>query len=192
MCGHPLEHRGRALLRLEPRRQDDQTLRGDGGVLRVGAGHTRVGDLVAHFHLGHARADGGHGAARLEPERQRQVELVEAAALVDVDVVEPRRVDLDDRFAWLGRGLGHVLVLERLGTAGSVDANGLHRGDLRERIRVALRIIAPAFRREPATATRTPGGTKVRRGVARRCCCSLTITPGELSGRSPGVLQSVS
>src|SRR5205823_2614039 len=104
-------------------------------------------------------------APRIRAIWQRRSPTPPAAALVDVDVVEPRRVDLDDGFARLGRGLGHVLVLERLGTAGSVDANGLHRDDLRERSRGAQRIIAPASRREPATATSTPGGTKVRRRV---------------------------
>ena len=52
--------------------------------------------------------------------------LVGAAALVGVDEVDAGRVDLDDGFRRLGGRLGQVFVLENLGTAELMDANGLH------------------------------------------------------------------
>src|SRR3989442_3906328 len=105
----------------EPRRRHRR-------VLRVRAGHARVGDLVAAFPLGDAGTHGRHGAARFEAERERHLELVEAAALIDVDEVHPGRVDLDDRLARFGLGLGGVLELHDVGTAGRVDSDRFHAG----------------------------------------------------------------
>ena len=132
MRGEPLQHGGAALLRAHAGRKRDQALRRHRGELGVGAGNARVGDLVPDPHLGHVRRDGRDGAAGLEAERQRERELVLAGALVDVDVVDPRRVDLDDRLAGLGRGLGNIFEAQDFGAAGRGDADRFHAGILRE------------------------------------------------------------
>ena len=154
MRGHPLEHRRRPLPGADARREDHQALRRNRGELRVGTRDAGVRDLVTHLHLGHVRPDGRHGTAGLEPERHRELGLVQTGAVIHVDVVEPGSVDPDDRFACLRLGLGHVLVLQHVGATGSVDTNRFHGVDLRERIRSAQRIIAPV-------RDRTRGGRSI-------------------------------
>src|SRR5206468_12108441 len=88
----------------------------------AGPGHPVAGpeilDLSAHGldRPGALLADGeGEGG-----------DLVEAGPVVDVDEVDPRRLDADDRLAGAGSRIGNLFIPEHLGAAGLVDANGFH------------------------------------------------------------------
>ena len=88
--------------------QLDEAVGGDQPLVGIGAEHTGIGDAVADLEFGHARADGLDRPGALHADDGREVrELVEPAAVIDVDVVEahgslaqphlsrPRLADLD-------------------------------------------------------------------------------------------------
>jgi len=64
--------------------------------------------------------------ARLAAQDDWHRHLVQAGPVIDVDEVDPRGLDADERLARPGRGVRNLLVAQRLVAAGRVDANGLH------------------------------------------------------------------
>ena len=52
--------------------------------------------------------------------------FVLAVAIVDVDVVDTRRRDLDEHLAGLRFGLGHLAEMQHVGTARAFDRYCLH------------------------------------------------------------------
>ena len=62
----------------------------------------------------------------LEPERKRELALVEPGALVDVDEVHPGRLEADEGLALAGLGRGQVVEPHGLRTAVLVDADRSH------------------------------------------------------------------
>src|SRR6185503_9278387 len=78
----------------------------------------------------------------LEPEAIGQRILVEAGALIDVDEVDPGRLDPDESLAVGGLGGGHLLELHGFGTAELVDADrahDVHPPQSRSEVRLACR-----------------------------------------------------
>ncbi len=86
-----------------------------------------VGDAVADRDLGDAVADGSDHACGLAAGGPgERVGRIGALAAGDVGVVDADGLDLDDGLAGSGRRLGGVLIVQDLGPAGLVDADGLH------------------------------------------------------------------
>ena len=125
--GHALQHGGCGGVVVHAIGDAYEEPRGDGVDLGVAAGVHGVGHAVADGHLGDALADGSHhpgGLAAWGP--GEGVGRVGALAAGDVGVVDADGLDLDEGLAGCGRRLGRVLVVEHLGPAGLVDADGLH------------------------------------------------------------------
>src|SRR5207244_5658474 len=76
--------------------------------------------------LGHVRSTRRHRSPRFHTEGERRRCLVLSATKVNVDVVEPGGVDLDDRLTRLRGGLRRVFVAPRFLTAGVMYAHGFH------------------------------------------------------------------
>src|SRR5262249_25382454 len=146
---------------------------GDRRDLGIGTGHARPRHPITDAHVGDTWTDGGHCSRTLEADGEGQRRLVRARAEVHVDVVDPARLQLDGGLAGAGRGRGNLLVLERLGAAGSVDANGLHGHVLlcvwRARCATAYRIDARS------TVNRATG--LLSRSFTTSVTCPLPSTP---------------
>ena len=95
----------------------------------VGAGGEDEGDAVANGDVGDFGANGRDNAGALEPERQRQIALIEAAAQLRVEQIDARGLDLDHNLARPGRRQRHVLEHHRFRTAASVHADRFHGRD---------------------------------------------------------------
>ncbi len=106
-----------------------EPVRRHGDFFRVAAEDAGPRHLVADLHAGHAGANCDDRACAFLPESTRERYLVEAAALIRVDEVEAGGLDLDDGFARLRDGIGHVFVLEHFRTADLMDANSFHGAD---------------------------------------------------------------
>ena len=107
-------------------RQHDQPVRSNERELRVGSGEVLRCDLVSDLHLGDTGADFHDSAPALGPGSERKRHLVEAGALVDLDEVQPSRMDLDQHFPRAGHRLSDLLVAQNLRPTSSVNADGLH------------------------------------------------------------------
>ena len=79
--------------------QLDQAVGGHHPLLGVAADGAGVGAAVADLEVGHAGADRHDLAGTLRARHERQRHLVEARALVDVDVVDADRVLLEPHLA---------------------------------------------------------------------------------------------
>ena len=95
-------------------------------MLGVAARRVRPGHPVADGHVGDAVADGEDAARAFETEHERQVDLVDAAAVVGVDVVDARRADLDDHFPGLGVRYGQVDGVQDIGATVLGDLDRAH------------------------------------------------------------------
>ena len=98
----------------------------DQRVLRVGATRIHRGDALANVNIAHVRPDGVHRPCRFATRREGQGQLVLALALVDLDEVDARRLDLDADLTrpWLGSW--DVFKLERVWSTGRADTNRPH------------------------------------------------------------------
>ncbi len=95
--------------------------------LRVAAGVHCVGHPVADGHLGYALADGGDHSGALAAGGPREgVGRIGALPAGDIGVVDADGLDLDQRVTRPWRRLRRVFVVQHLGPAGLVDADGLH------------------------------------------------------------------
>ena len=128
---HPLEHRRGGLLGADAVGEHDQPIGGDGRVFRVSAEHGGVRDAMPDLQPADPRTHRGHGATRFLAQNEGRRHPVLPAALVDVDEVDPGRVDLDERLSRGGRGLRHVQIFEGVWTAGRADLDGFHDDKLR-------------------------------------------------------------
>ena len=126
MRGHPLQHGGGGAFRLEPLRERHQARRRDGLMGSVGAHRSCPGDAIARFEVAHALAHRLHRARAFLPGDERQRHLVGAAALVDVDEIDPRRLHAHQDLARLGLRRGKVLKLHLFGAALRLYADRFH------------------------------------------------------------------
>src|SRR2546425_1254627 len=122
----PLKHHGGRLLAAHAVREHDDPVGGHDGVLRVRALHCSVGDAGPDLHVADPRPGRRYGPGCFLPQRERQRRLVQPGAMVKVDEVDPGSLDPDDHLPRAGRGLWHVLVAQRFGTARGVHADRLH------------------------------------------------------------------
>ncbi len=114
--GHPLEHHRGGLLGRDAVGNLHDARRRDVARFTVAADRlqrraARVDDAVAGLELGDAVADGFDDARRLAADAARQRDLVDAAAMVRVDVVEADRFVAHADLAGAGRREIHVLPL---------------------------------------------------------------------------------
>ena len=123
---HSLEHRGGAVAEGQPVGELHEAIGGADVHLGVGAQDPRVGHPIADLDVGDAGPHPGDGAGALETGSERQGGLGGAGAEIDVDVVEPGRLERDNRLPCARGGLRDILELHHLGPAGRVDANRLH------------------------------------------------------------------
>src|SRR6185436_5257856 len=149
--GHALQQdRGRSLV-VDAGGDGDRPPSRDDNLLRVpGAGHHRPGDVVTHLEPGHAVANGADHAGALRADDERGLEGVSAGAVVDVDVVDPRRGHVDAQLTRAGLGGGQVLDHQYLGAAGFLDEYRTH-----ERL---LLVTGQRRRREMALVARAAYG----------------------------------
>jgi hypothetical protein len=92
----------------------------------VASGREYESDALAHDDFGDIGADGFDNAGAFEPERERQVAFVEAAAQLRVEQIDASRLHGDEDLAGARSGQGHVLEHQSFGTAVSVDTDGFH------------------------------------------------------------------
>src|SRR3972149_4129841 len=97
------------------------------------------------LHLRPSGARLGDDAPAFHAERDGELGLVEAGAVVHIDVVEPRRFELHHRLAGRRLRIGNILQGEHLGPAESLDADRFHAASSccfpppgRERVRVRV------------------------------------------------------
>ena len=105
---HPLQHGRSGGREIDVIRQFDQNMSGYGGVFGVGAAAHRVGDTVAGFEAGHFGAHRFDNAGGLVAGGERQIGLVEAHAEVNVDEVDARGRDLNQRLFGSGNRHGDI------------------------------------------------------------------------------------
>ncbi len=84
--------------------------------------HDRVTDLE----VGHAVADLAHDTRGLVADDVRRRREHAALAMQEIPALDADRRDLDQQTAGPHLGIGHVLVLEDLGSTDLVEARGLH------------------------------------------------------------------
>ena len=120
--GHPLQHhRGRGLGG-DAVRHGNQARRRNQSLRRVRAHHARPGDALARADLGHARSDCLDRSRAFLTDGEGHLELVHAAALVDVDEVDADGLDAHQRLTCSGLRRGHLGQLENFRTALLLDA----------------------------------------------------------------------
>src|SRR5262245_61834831 len=99
----------------------------DERVLRVGATRIYRGGALANVNIGHIRPDGVYRPRRLAARCEGQGQLVLALALVDLDEVDARRLDLDAELTRPWFGSWEVFKLKRVWSTGRAHANRPHR-----------------------------------------------------------------
>src|SRR5262249_53406310 len=124
--GHPLEHGGGSLPGSDAVGQRDEPRGRRLGLLGVGPLHAGPGHAVAGRHLPHPVAHALHGPRPLLAGGEGGGDLVEAGPMVDVDEVDPRRLDPHDGLPRARGGIGDLFVAQHLGAAVLVDADGFH------------------------------------------------------------------
>jgi hypothetical protein len=82
--------------------------------------------VVTLLATGHAGTDRAHDPRALGAGDERGRERVGAYAVVDVDVVDPRRRNVDAQLTGTGFGSGQVLGHQHLGAAGFLDEYCTH------------------------------------------------------------------
>ena len=101
---HALQHHGGAGLVVDAVGQLDEPVGGHHPLLGVAAHGARIGAAVADLEVGHAGAHGHDLAGSLRAGHERRRHLVEARALIDVDVVDAHGMLLER--TWPGPGAG--------------------------------------------------------------------------------------
>ena len=124
--GQALEHHGRASFKRNCVRQLAHALRRHDAHFAVTARRLAgVGGAVARLQVRDAFADGFDDARRFHAKLQRHGHRVEAAALVNIDEVQPNGLVADADLAGAGFTHLHLHQLEFFGAAVLVDADGL-------------------------------------------------------------------
>ena len=126
MHRHSLQHHGGGVFCIKSLGNLNQTVGRYGGVLGVGALRAGIGHAVAYADVRHVRADGRDYTRAFLPVSEGQLGRIQTAAKVDVDEVDPRRVDLNDRLIRLRARLGNVHVLQDFGATMFEDTNSFH------------------------------------------------------------------
>jgi hypothetical protein len=96
-------------------------------IFRIGAERPGVRDPVAHGHLIDPGSRLHHDAGPLVPRGKGKGGAVESHPLIDIDEIDPDRLEPDERISLAGLRDGEVLHREALGFAVLVDADGFHR-----------------------------------------------------------------
>ena len=122
---HALQHHRRAGLVVDAVRQLDETVHRHQPLFRVAADRASVGATVADLELGHAGADRHHLAGTLVARNERHRHLVEARALIGIDVVDAHRMLLQPHLPRPRLADLHALPLHHLGAAVLMDADGV-------------------------------------------------------------------
>src|SRR3989304_9364702 len=171
-----------------------QPRRGDGGELGIGAQPPRIGHPVAHLHLAHVGAHLGDDAPALHAERDGELGLVEAGAVVHIDEVEPRRFELHHRLAGARLRIGNILQREHFRPAEGLDADRFPAasspcfplpGRERVRVRVPSGPVSGGnytWRTPPARMGGTPGSPA---RASRRSSSLLRRGPCRSTGSAP-------
>ena len=124
-----LENNGGRLLEADIGRQRHDALGRSQRVGSIGACGEDESHTVADREVGDIRAEGLHEAGALESNRQRQVALIEAAAQLRVEEIDPGGLDLDQHLARPRRGQRQFLERHRFGATAGVNADRLHGRD---------------------------------------------------------------
>jgi hypothetical protein len=124
--GHALEHGSGGLLEGDGFGNLDEAVGGSYGQLRVGSGDGAPGDAVASFDGGDLIADGDDGSGGLLTGDEGQFGGVAAFTEVDVDEVDARGLETDERFSGTWGWGGKIAEGKDFGTAGGQNLNGLH------------------------------------------------------------------
>src|SRR5580692_2043655 len=95
---HPLQHRRRRVPLSHPSRNLHQPVRRHCRILRIASHDRRVSHRIAHRKLMHVGAHRQHHSRRFLPQHQRQRSLISSLAVVDINKVDARRLDLHHHF----------------------------------------------------------------------------------------------
>ena len=92
MSRHTLEHDPGSYFSVDVVGQGNKTIGGHGGRFGISADSAGITDSVTHCHVRHPVSHGGHRAGALYTRRTRQVDGVQAFAVVSVNVIEADRL----------------------------------------------------------------------------------------------------
>ncbi len=126
MRGHALQHGGGSCFKIHGVGQRYQAGGGHGRIFRVGAAMHGVGDAVAGFDFGHIRPHGLDHARGLVAGSEWQIGLVKSGAEVNVDEVDARRGNFDERLFGSRRRDGRVDELQFFRATGLRNTNQFH------------------------------------------------------------------
>ena len=126
MRRHALQHGRRAGFEADAVRQFDQHGSRHRRIFGIRSAMHRISHPVARLYFGDFPSHGFHRTRALHPWSERQVELIEPDAMINVDKVDARRGDLDQSLLRPGRRLWPVHVLELFGTSGLRYQNQFH------------------------------------------------------------------
>ena len=127
--GQALEHHGRTGLEADAVRQLAHALGRHHPHFAIAARWLAgIGRAVAHLEVAHALAHRLDHTGGFHAQLHREVHRIEAAALVDINVVEAHRMVADTHLAGAGLAHGDLHQLQLLGAAvlGDVDGAGCH------------------------------------------------------------------
>src|SRR5262245_17386482 len=126
MRGHPLKHGGGGGTAVEFSWHRDEFPRGHDRILRIGSRFHGVSDAIPDLNL---RRIGSHRVddpRRFSTQRKRRRQWIEPRALIDIDVVDTDRFDLDARLTGFWLGYWNFLIDESFRTTIFVNADGFH------------------------------------------------------------------
>src|SRR5690606_1445569 len=125
---HSLQHHGGGRLIVDAVRDLDHAIGGNEPLLRVGTDGAGIGDPVAYLEVGHTGTDGGDLARAFRSDHRGQADLVQALAMIRVDVIESYRTVLEANlpFTWLADV--DLLPFHDLRAAMLMNSNCVHHG----------------------------------------------------------------
>src|SRR5207247_7957939 len=82
MCGHPLEHRGGGLVKIELLRNPDESRRWNNRILRITSQYSGIGDTIAGLDIFDLVTDADNDPRRLHSRHKGNVGGIAAFAIV--------------------------------------------------------------------------------------------------------------
>src|SRR5258706_9189203 len=118
VSSHSLQHCRRRLWEINLVGNRDQAIGWYGCVLGIASQRSGIGDAVSHFHTRYIRPHRRDDACGLLTVNERERRRVTAFAEIDVDKVDARGFDLNDRLVWFGLRDGKIDQLQYFRSAG--------------------------------------------------------------------------